>query len=971
MTGPEIQRAQEAQQDSSETQEIIKLTQSRKKIYPDLTTENFEEYKYKKLIEPLRKNPGDAFKIQKEFVSNMDTVEKALSGVGIKSFSYAEAKAAATSQNQSEPYFAPLERQIQTINSGLSTPAGNPNLELLMTSADQAEFNKRMEDQSIIQQVYSADGTFKQRAQKVFDYIQDYRKKNTTKLEKEVIDEYLEEIFSSNKDELDSKIEKSSKIKSTLLDPEQKRSIRVAYDHYHLYRDRLRDQLKLEKTVKQERETFLSKPIEYAKSGERYVAEKIQTMRDHWAGMDGKERTIAGISILIGTAYFLNSDNEGVQKTKDALMKAGLLALGYVGANTTSKVFFGKSLSHMAGNYIEDKSGKRDFLKESFNTDKSGADNMQTSLAVLGNQDFMWLADQYVSEEARYDKFHTPDKHRGISVGGTAENEMSPYNIYMSMKLLNDKLRKKNSSIAKLNEELKKAQFEAKSEGKEFVPPTWAMIITAVLHDQELGYTFDKEGKIKIETARSVETIWETNNKNRTKMWWPLTGRPKDWQDQLADKKPKETVEGNQLNKLSSTIIKESTPLSDVIDDKNFGRFNAGFNSLYDNVYKKRPTDLFHTFEDTGERAMYIASKAKVDTQAHNRDTGAARLAAVEGAYEQALTNLKKKIDTEMPALKNYKDRLSEFVQPIFGTFIGPNTDGAKEYVMFLRLTLPASTEFALRDKQEWPEGNMMQQMHEKQLTTGDVLTRADFKVMADRSSPDYYKKMGFPQIKTLESAFGGAYESFLAKIKLSKDQDSEIDKVLKYYSQKFANSGMTRAGLVRYLATHEFTEEEIKTARGDASTTLPNSGIDVYNLIKKESLDPRIMTVFGNMVVLACNGDATALARIKAYNPATVDEIKRNIAKAINPDNWTPKFLNEVTQTDWNKKLAEIKVEDEAFVKTIETFIKTDPKTPATLQPVLDAYKSKVGKIYTSDSIDSEARKVIIAAMLQDYTQI
>lgn len=878
------ERPQQETDSSEKTREIIKLTQSRKKIYPELTAENLKEYKYKDLVEPLRKNKSDLSKIQKEFMENMDSVEKALGGVGMSSFSYERAKDSATGVNKS--YFDQLDRQVTTINSGLSTSVGNPNLEALLSAANQADFEAKMADPNIVQAVYSNDAEFKNRAKKVFDYIQNYRRQNAGSLEKNTIDAYLQDIFSADESELDTKIQNSTIIRGSHLTPEQKNSVTKAYHQYKLYRNRLEDQLKLEKTVKQERETFLSKPIEYAKSGERYVAEKIQTMRDHWAGMDGKEKMLAGLTILIGSAYFLNSENEGIQKTKDALMKAGLLALGYVGINATSKVFTGKSLSNMIGERIEDKSGKRDFLKESFNTDRAGADNMQTSLAVLGNYDFAWLADNYVMEEARIKKFNVPDKHREISVGGVAENEMSPHNIYLAMKLLDDKLKRKNSSIGKMGEELKKAEREALLAGRDFVPPTWAMIITAVLQDQELGIAFGPKGEIRVESSKTIETVWETNNKNRTKKWWPLIGRPKDWKNQIVDKKPKETIHEDQLNKLSSTIIPESKPLSDVISEKNFGRFTRGFNSLYENVYKKRPSDLFHTFQDTAEKAMYVTSKAKVDTQTHSGGT-AARLAAVEGAYEQALANLKTQVE-QVPALSAYKDRLSEFAQPVFGTFIGPNKDGAKEYVMFLRLTLPGSAEFSLRDKHEWPEGNMMQQMHEKQLTTGDLLNIADFKVMADNKVLEAFKDTKFAKAYKFESPYGGAYESFLARAKLTKDQDTEITKVLAHYSRQFANSGMTRAGLVRYLATHDFNDEEIRTARGlDADAALPNSGTDVYGFIREATISANIfeptnekrvyiLSYFGTMIASACNGDAAELAKVKALDPSFGDRVEK-----------------------------------------------------------------------------------------------
>jgi len=848
----------------NETQEIIRRTQSRKKIYPNMTLDNFNNYKYRELVDPLRKNPREISKIQKEFLKSMHSVESMLKKLALSEFSYAKAKDSASSRAD-KALFSQLDRQVKMIQTTTAATVGNPNLEALFSAQDKSEFDSKMKDNSIVQAVYSKNPNFINRAKKVFSYIQAFRLKNKKQLKTTLVNSYLNDIFSAKKDEVENKIENSPFIKADTLSNKQKSDIVVSYNKYHLYKKRLKEQLTLEKKITEERKSVITKAVEYGKSGDKYISTQIQNMRDHWAGMDGKERTIAGLTILIGTAWFLNSSNEKMQKMRDTLMKAGLLTIGYIGVNTTSKVLFGRSVTSMAKSHVKDKSGKRDFLKKSFDTDKIGAENIETSLAVLGNYDFVEISNLYLQEEARYKKFNISDKMRGISVGGIAENEMTPHSIYSSMKLLDKKLHKKGSSIEMLNEGLKKAEEQAKTQGRTFIRPTWAMIVTAVLLNQKLGWGVDKKGKIKLTTAKEIITTWETSDKERTKMWWPLTMKPKDWRLQTVDNKPQARIENTQLDKLSSTIIPQTTPLSSIINDVNFGRFLHGFNALYTHSYSKQPSKRVHIFEDTTEKATYITSKMKVDTPTHRSKT-ASRIAAVESAYEQAMKNLRDTISKNPKhPLKKYVGRLSEFVQPVFGTFIGQNKNSAKQYVMFLRLVLPASPEFELRKKHEWADGNMMQEMHEKPLTSGDTLRRANFKTLASR------KKV----------AFAGAYESFLAKTKLRKDQISEIDKVLDYYTKKFTGSGMTKKGLIRYLATHEFTDSEVRTARGlGASEKLPNKGVPTYAMIKETTLKARIkdptnlkraqiLNTLGNIVVLASNGDKNALKTIKALDPA------------------------------------------------------------------------------------------------------
>ncbi|MBD3156251.1 hypothetical protein GF369_00320 [Candidatus Peregrinibacteria bacterium] len=913
----------------NETREIIRLTQSRKKVYPDLTLDNFDDYNYEKLVQPLRQNPNEISKIQKDFLKNMDNVEKVLETVALRNFSYVEAKNSATGRAD-KALFAQLERQMGIVSAAQSTPVGKPNLEKLFAAQTSQEFENRLKDPNIVQRVYKENRTFVARARRVFDYIKRYRKQSQQKLQKEQITRYLNDIFSGDKD----KIDESTIIKPSLLSPKQRAEVEKAHDQYVLFRKRLEKQLRLEKVVRKERETFLSKPIEYAKSGERYVAEKIQNMRDHWAGMDGKEKTIAGITILLGTAWFLNSQKEGVQKARNAMMKAGLIALGYVGINTTSKVLFGKSLQRMTGSYIEDRSGKRDFLKESFNTDKKGADNLQTSLAVLGNHDFLELSDAYLREEARYQKFHTPDNLRGIPVGGVAEHEMSPHTIYKVMKLVDRKLRKNNSSIALLHDELAKAKASAQRAGKPFVAPTWAMIMTAILQNQKLNYHIDKKGNISVK-AEKIQTTWETNDKQKTRTWWPLTGRPKDWRLHLIDNKPKEKVNSSQLDTLSSSIIPENKPLSGIIHASNFGRYTRGFNALYVQSYSKHKERSVHTFEDTGEKAMYVTSKTKVEAGSHSKTI--ARITSVRSAHQQAMESLKKTIkNTQNHPLKSYLNRLNEFVQPVFGTFIGPSKKNAKEYVMFLRVVLPGSSEFTLRKDREWPEGNMMEQMKKKPLKTGDKLTRADFDAHAKRQIPTTYPN-DIPQIKAFKTAFGGAYESFLAKIKLNKNQTDEIDKVLTYYSKRFAGSGITKSGLIRYLATHQFTEQEIREARGLSSTdALPNEKLEIYKTIrgitlsakiKNESNEKRayILNSLGHIVVLACNGDSQALKAIKSIDADLHTYITnfRGVPKMQAPSLWPPIMARyqTVLAEAYNSTSAAATAKQKAIQKTADAY--------------------------------------------------
>jgi len=119
----------------------------------------------------------------------------------------------------------------------------------------------------------------------------------------------------------------------------------------------------------------------------------------------------------------------------------------------------------------------------------------------------------------------------------------------------------------------------------------------------------------------------------------------------------------------------------------------------------------------------------------------------------------------------------------------------------------------------------------------GDKLTKAEFETLAqDLKHAD--TKTRFPKLTitaSYHSIYGGAYECFLTNMRIRKPDTAKIEKVLDYYSRKFAGSGLSKVGLVRYLASHNFTDAEIKEATG-STDPLPNEGTDVRALITQKT---------------------------------------------------------------------------------------------------------------------------------------
>jgi hypothetical protein len=890
------------QRTSVESRDIVRSTQTFRETYPDIkSVEDFKDKKYIDLIKPLRTSPDKIPANAKKFLESMQKLEADLKTSAISQYSYEQAKTDVQSNQRNKLLFTQLERKAGDLQLALNV--GAPKYETLFSALTQVEFEQNLKNPDIVHQSIANDADFKARAQRVFQFISDYRKTNKAKLEQKIIDDYLNDIFSATESTLDEKIKRSSIIKESSLTPLLRSKIDKGYKEYHLYRTTMEKRIRTVEMVQKSKETIFSKPEEYAKSAEKWIATKIQTIRENFAGMDGKEKAIAIATTLIGAAWFLNSNNEEVGKLRDILKKAGMVGIGYLAINTTSKAFTGKKVSDMFNTYVEDRSGKRDLLKESFNCNKSEAEVLSSSIGYMGDYKFAYLSKLYLQQKERYTQHPIPENMRELPVGGVAENEMSKHNMYVALRLVDRKLKASNSSMADVMRSINEAKKEAKDKGKKFVEPSYGMIITAILMNQDLAWKFGKNGKVELVFARDIETKWEDHDKKQTRQWWMLTGSPSDWREQANNpgKYPEEKIKDNHIKRISGNIMPETRPLSNFINQNRFGAYTSDYMKLYEHRYSKNPRKATHEWTNTKTNIMFMSSRVTVDAATF---TGSeqAKIAAIQNSYQQALKELKK--DPKYAAIK---DRLHEFIQPVHGTFMAPSqtfnfgsqrfVSGKNKplhYVMFLRMALPGSVEYKLRNDKEWPEGDMIEQMSQQPMKSRDRLTRSDFISLGTTKKGQREIKIGRTKVGAAEKPYSGAYESFLNNFGLKKSQTDLIDRILEFYSLKFINSGMSKAGLVRYLSSHKFSTAEMREALKQSSGTLPvikykfdiidkvrlrtYAVVDAQNAISnfknKDYLQKQLTSDVGTALIQACYGDLEALKTIKNIDSVLYDKV-------------------------------------------------------------------------------------------------
>jgi hypothetical protein len=748
---------------------------------------------------------------------------------------------------------------------------------------------------------------------KLVDSVENLKNKLVTNnIPKRRINAYLNDTFKEkNRIELENKINSSAIIPPAKISPEIRRLLYFAHDQYRAYRENLHKRLKFEKEYLQEKETVMSQSIDKAKSVAGEVSKMIKKVEARWNSMGGKEKLVSGITLLLGFSWFMNSEKSA--KMRDVLGKAFKLGVGFYAANTASKLFLDKKITDIASQNVNKFAGTHEAYTKAFDCDQEDAELMAEGIKSLSALDSMKLFKAYLRRKETYRQNPAiEDKYKELSI---LQTDMDGRKVWRVLSIFDSKY-----DIEGIYKELKAAQ---KKMGGDFQPPAFGDIAASAMM-KNVAFKIEN-GKIQTMEVSPVkdEVDFEKTPriKKSTNTWWVLTGQPYNWRmrayfpEVYGNKKTRP----EHLKHIAKYKMNADKPLSEFITDENFKRFTNGFTKLYNEKYKNNPTRPVNMYHETDENVVYATSRVSVDHKTH-LDTNKAHTLAVTDAYSQSIQALKTRYLNKYTDLQRNPSRFNEYAQPVHGVFLTDRDGNYTDYVMFTRLVLPksdasdsrsGSVEFDMRKRKEWADGSAIEMLSRTPMKSGDVIRYDEFvsiasnlgpirKVYGQAPEPGTVEKIlnagkdvlsdlgilnlkeeapprGYKRTRYDTDKYRGAFETFLAKVRLSSNDKSKINKILEYYSKKYAGKGLSKEALVAYLAAKKYDAEDLRNILGEV--TMPN--LDIYEKVLKQSKEAvnkksrltrkkrkafvaNLMTGAGNEFIRACYGDEEALDNLE-----------------------------------------------------------------------------------------------------------
>lgn len=771
---------------------------------------------------------------------------------------------------------------------------------------------------------------------KLIDSVENLKNKLVAKnIPKRRINAYLNETFETkNRIELENKISSSAIIPPDKISAEIRRLLYFAHDQYRAYRENLHKRLKFENEYVKEKETVMSQSIDKAKSVAGEVSKMIKKVEARWHSMGSKEKLVSGITLLLGFSWFMNSEKSA--KMRDVLGKALKLGVGFYAANTASKLFLGKKVTDIASQNVNKFAGTHEAYSKAFDCDQEDAELMAEGIKSLSPLDSMKLFKAYLRRKETYKQNPAiEDKYKELSI---LQTDMDGRKVWRVLSIFDSKY-----DIEGIYKELKAAQ---KKMGGDFQPPAFGDIAAAAMM-KNVAFKIEN-GKIKtmdVSPVRGEVDFEKTPRiKQSTNTWWVLTGQPYNWRMRayFPEVYGNEKTRPEHLKHIARYKMNADKPLSEFITNENFKRFTNGFTKLYNEKYKNNPTRPVNMYHETAENIVYATSRVSVDHQTHI-DTNKAHTLAVTDAYSQSIQALKTRYLDKYPDLKRTPSRFNEYAQPVHGVFLTDRNGNYTDYVMFTRLVLPksdasdlrsGSVEFDMRQRKEWADGTAIEMLSRNPMKSGDVIRYDEFVSIASNLGPirkvfeqapkpgtvekilnagkDVLSSLGILNLKENPppseykrarydtDKYRGAFETFLAKVRLSSNDKSKINKILKHYSNKYAGKGVSKEALVAYLATKNYSVEELNTILGEVN--MPD--VDIYSKVleqskkavkkrsgltinKRKAFVANLMTGAGNEFIRACYGDEEALDNLEKIGKMLNIKFRAGL-RALIPAFWT-----------------------------------------------------------------------------------
>ena len=617
--------------------------------------------------------------------------------------------------------------------------------------------------------------------------------------------------------------------------------IEHAYYTYRTVREYCEKMLKIREESSKQRGREREK-VESSLKGD--FAGVIEGVKKNFGNMSSGEKLITVGGILIGLVMLAKSESPRVAKIKEALWTCVKIAgVGYA-ANTIFKVFTGKTALDSISDWSKSSVAKESFWTRSFKTEADKAEILRTSMVYLNDKDFLRLAGEYQHAKSR-------DIKR-IVLPTVDTRDMTPEQIYTALEVFFQKY-----PVERLMQKYR--QYKPR--------PTWAEVVsTEMVEDGTVPFDNGLVDRT-VDAAHSAATrgyneIAPPVGKGYEKVKAGVltagvalkeaVGGTWEWTKNLFHKtfgrKGSDAEVKEWVDKALKNDITQSADLEKFIREKNGIRNSEGYvNTLARGQYDA--TSNLKYFESAD--SMYVIADSKVNNILGDQSVLAA---AMKNADSNARNFLKKKY----PLVGNKIDTFAEFS-------VGVYVISDATYKVFMRMPLPGTEEFNLRNAGRWTPKEMAQ--------------RKGIEIFGPKNSIEYNKLQPWEQ------------QRFRARFYLDNTQQSEINQVCDYLSRRYRNAGglsiefvmqqmfendKDRDDVFRELKFDrklyanrgllEAYEKKITDLEKDAASDVPGSKD------AKKSFEQKMRNLIGYPVRLAILGDSEAMPACN-YDPTSTSK--------------------------------------------------------------------------------------------------
>lgn len=224
---------------------------------------------------------------------------------------------------------------------------------------------------------------------------------NSARLAKNILQKYGEAEMVKENDMavVEAKLNTLAKplegVNKPAITAQESRDVLQGMNYLHIVRDYAKNLLYMEERMVEERK-YIAGGGEKAGLGiTDAIKDKLGDIGNNWDKWSGKEKLVFGVGALIGTIFLFKSENPTLVTIKDTLKTAGMVVGGAWLGNKAFELFTGETLVDTVLQRGKSTSRQSLFYKETFGADEKGAELMSKAFVMMGDQNFLEVANKY------------------------------------------------------------------------------------------------------------------------------------------------------------------------------------------------------------------------------------------------------------------------------------------------------------------------------------------------------------------------------------------------------------------------------------------------------------------------------------------------------------------------------------------------------------------------------------------------